>query len=85
MTVNDVVKIPQLEVVNLEEDRPVESVFTCDLLSVCMAKAPMDGAWVTVMGNRGFPDFQSAIWVPAYTGHLHLPLHFMIPTEKGPA
>ena len=52
MTVNDVVKIPQLEVVNLEEDRPVESVFTCDLLSVCMAKAPMDGAWVTVMGNR---------------------------------
>lgn len=52
MTVNDVVKIPQLETVLLEDDRPVTSVFTCDLLSVCMAKAPEDGAWVTVMGNR---------------------------------
>lgn len=52
MTVNDVVKIPQFEVISLEEDRPVERVFTCDLLSVCMAKAPEDGAWVTVMGNR---------------------------------
>ena len=52
MTVNDVVNIPQFEVVNLEDDRQIESVFTCDLLSVCMAKAPMDGAWVTVMGNR---------------------------------
>lgn len=52
MTVNDVTKIPQFETVNLEADRPVCSVFTCDLLSVCMAKAPADGAWVTVMGNR---------------------------------
>ena len=52
MTVNDVVKISPFELVWQEEDRPVTSVFTCDLLSVCMAKAPEDGAWVTVMGNR---------------------------------
>jgi hypothetical protein len=52
MTVNDVVKIPELETVWQEEDRPVTSVFTCDLLSICMAKAPENSAWVTVMGNR---------------------------------
>ena len=52
MNVSDVAKIPQLELVSMEEDRPVTSVFTCDLLSVCMAKAPEDGVWVTVMGNR---------------------------------
>ena len=52
MTVNDVVKIPEFETVWEEEDRQVTSVFTCDLLSICMAKAPEDSAWVTVMGNR---------------------------------
>ena len=52
MTVSDVVKIPQFETVWQEEDRPVTSVFTCDLLSICMAKAPENSAWVTVMGNR---------------------------------
>ena len=52
MTVNDVVKIPEFEIVWQEEDRQVTSVFTCDLLSICMAKAPEDSAWVTVMGNR---------------------------------
>lgn len=52
MTVNDVVKIPEFETVWQEEDRQVTSVFTCDLLSICMAKAPEDSAWVTVMGNR---------------------------------
>ena len=52
MTVNDVVKIPEFETVWQEEDRQVTSVFTCDFLSVCMAKAPENCAWVTVMGNR---------------------------------
>ena len=52
MTVNDVVKIAEFETVWQEEDRPVTSVFTCDLLSICMAKAPENSAWVTVMGNR---------------------------------
>ena len=27
-------------------------VFCCDLLSIAMGKAPADGVWVTVMGNR---------------------------------
>ena len=52
MTVNDVAGIPQFETVWLEEDREVTSVFACDFLSVCMAKAPEDSVWVTVMGNR---------------------------------
>ena len=52
MTVSDVAKISQFEVISLEEDRQVNSIFTCDLLSVCMAKAPEDGVWVTVLGNR---------------------------------
>ena len=52
MTVHDVAKIAPFEVVSLEEDRPAEGIFTCDLLSVCMAKAPEDSVWVTVMGNR---------------------------------
>ena len=41
------------EVVNLpEDDRNIESVFCCDLLSLVMSRAPEDCAWVTVMGNR---------------------------------
>ena len=40
------------EVVNLpEDDRSIESVFCCDLLSLVMSRAPEDCAWVTVMGN----------------------------------
>ena len=27
-------------------------VFCCDLLSIAMSKAPENGAWVTVMGNK---------------------------------
>lgn len=52
MTVNDVAKIAPFEAISLEEDRPVESIFTCDLLSVCISKAPANGVWVTVMGNK---------------------------------
>lgn len=32
-------------------DREIESVYTCDLLSVVMGKAPAACAWVTVMSN----------------------------------
>ena len=52
MTVHEIAKIAPFEVISLEEDRPADRIFTCDLLSVCMAKAPEDGVWVTVMGNR---------------------------------
>ena len=31
--------------------RQVESVYSCDLLSFVMVRAPADSAWVTVMGN----------------------------------
>ena len=34
-----------------QEDRPIKSVYCCDLLSAVMGKAPADTAWVTVMGN----------------------------------
>lgn len=33
------------------EDRKVDTVFCCDLLSVAMGRAPSGCAWVTVMGN----------------------------------
>lgn len=32
-------------------DREIEKVFCCDLLSVAMARAPENSAWVTVMTN----------------------------------
>ena len=32
-------------------DRPIQSVYCCDLLSLVMGRAPADSAWVTVMGN----------------------------------
>jgi len=35
-----------------ESNRHISAVFCCDLLSVAMAKAPVDSVWVTVMGNR---------------------------------
>lgn len=33
-------------------DRDLSKVFCCDLLSIAMSKAPADGVWVTVMGNK---------------------------------
>lgn len=32
--------------------REISKVFCCDLLSIAMGKAPADGVWVTVMGNK---------------------------------
>lgn len=32
--------------------REISRVFCCDLLSIAMSKAPADGVWVTVMGNK---------------------------------
>ena len=51
MTVHEIGEKLPLTVVNTEEDRPVKGVFCCDLLSVAMARAPEDTAWVTVIGN----------------------------------
>lgn len=38
--------------VSADSSRSVSKVFCCDLLSIAMNKAPTDGAWVTVTGNR---------------------------------
>ena len=38
-------------VVHQEAEREVTCVYCCDLLSVAMARAKQDGAWVTVIGN----------------------------------
>lgn len=35
-----------------DPERIVSKVFCCDLLSIAMSKAPADGVWVTVMGNK---------------------------------
>ncbi len=53
MTIQDLINRQIFHVVNVVEDLSLDitAVFCCDLLSVAMGKAPMDGAWVTVMGN----------------------------------
>jgi predicted transcriptional regulator len=53
MTVKDLLSIENCQVLYKgEESRNLSTVFCCDLLSIAMAKAPKDGVWVTVMGNR---------------------------------
>ncbi|MCI6011524.1 MAG: hypothetical protein PUK54_10905 [Firmicutes bacterium] len=52
MTVHEIARLPQLETVQLEEDRTADRVFCCDMLSIAMARAPEDSIWVTVMGNK---------------------------------
>jgi len=51
MTVHELSELLPLTGLNKEDDRDVKFVFCCDLLSVAMAKAPEDSAWVTVIGN----------------------------------
>jgi len=52
MRSHDIANNPQFNTIVLEENREVNSVFCCDLLSIAMSKAPEDSAWVTVMGNK---------------------------------
>ena len=52
MTVGTVSKDEAFGAVFLaEEKREINGVYCCDLLSLAMARAPQDSAWVTVMGN----------------------------------
>ena len=51
MNVNGLSEKLPLTPLGTEEDRLVTGVFCCDLLSVAMARAPEDAAWVTVIGN----------------------------------
>lgn len=52
MTVHQLAARPEFTVLNQGDLNPeLTRVFTCDLLSVCMSKAPAGGVWITVMGN----------------------------------
>lgn len=51
MTTADISAIAGISPVGAVEDKLIERVFCCDLLSVAMARAPEGSAWVTVMGN----------------------------------
>ena len=51
MTVHDMAEKLALEIVHQEADRELCGVYCCDLLSVAMAHALPDSAWVTVIGN----------------------------------
>ena len=51
MTVNELSEKLSLTPVAPEQDRDLTCVFCCDMLSIAMAKAPEDCAWVTVIGN----------------------------------
>ncbi len=53
MKLQTVLDLPDLKVlVKGNPDREISKVFCCDLLSIAMGKAPADGVWVTVMGNK---------------------------------
>ena len=53
MKLENILGLDSLEVVyEGKRERDLSKVFCCDLLSIAMSKAPADGVWVTVMGNR---------------------------------
>lgn len=53
MTVMEIAQVLHYEVLAGKDalNREVGRVYSCDLLSFVMGRAPADGAWVTVMGN----------------------------------
>ena len=53
MKLKDILEFPECRVLSQgDPEREISRVFCCDLLSIAMGKAPADGVWVTVMGNR---------------------------------
>lgn len=53
MKLQTILELPECRV--LAEGRPerkLSRIFCCDLLSIAMSRAPADGVWITVMGNR---------------------------------
>lgn len=53
MKLKDILTLPECRVLaEGDPQRELSRVFCCDLLSIAMGKAPADGVWVTVMGNR---------------------------------
>jgi len=52
MTVNDVIELLGLEVLNLADgERTIDRGYTGDLLSWVMSRAKQDNLWVTIMTN----------------------------------
>lgn len=53
MTVRELINKHVFQVIIEGEalDKSISKPFCCDLLSIAMSKAPVDSAWVTVMGN----------------------------------
>ncbi len=53
MKLQNILDLPGCQVlVKGDPERTLSRVFCCDLLSIAMGKAPADGVWVTVMGNK---------------------------------
>lgn len=53
MKLQNVLDIPECKIlVKGTPEREISKIFCCDLLSIAMGKAPADGIWVTVMGNK---------------------------------
>lgn len=53
MKLEHIFALPDCRVlVSGQPERELSRVFCCDLLSIAMSKAPADGVWVTVMGNK---------------------------------
>lgn len=52
MTVSELDSLPGFQRLGgPDTDREIRKIYCCDLLSLAMARAPADCAWVTVMGN----------------------------------
>lgn len=53
MKLSTILDLPECKVLSEgDPQREISKVFCCDLLSIAMSRAPADGVWVTVMGNK---------------------------------
>lgn len=53
MKLQTILCLPEFQVLTEgDPTRNISKLFCCDLLSIAMSKAPADGVWVTVMGNK---------------------------------
>lgn len=53
MKLKTILELPECRVLSEgRPDREISRIFCCDLLSIAMGRAPADGVWVTVMGNK---------------------------------
>lgn len=53
MKLETICRIPEFRILTGgNPERLISRIFCCDLLSIAMSRAPADGVWVTVMGNK---------------------------------